>query len=56
MGVQVLDSIMKITIAEYGNVYMIKMDPIVTLEELKKLPEVVKIVTGAKAEFKLDAQ
>lgn len=45
---------MKIAIGEFGNVYFIKVERPITEEQLRKLPEVVKLLNGRSADVKLD--
>lgn len=46
---------MKIEMGKFGNVYLIKIDETLTEKQVRQLPQVIEILNGAKAEFKLDA-
>jgi hypothetical protein len=44
-----------ITISEFSpSIYLIKLDNSINLEELKQVPEVVKLISNGDFEFKLD--
>lgn len=51
----VIASVMKIEIGEFGNVHLIKVDEPLTEERVRQLPEVVELLNGRDASFKLDA-
>jgi hypothetical protein len=43
------------TISEFSPaIYLIKLDNSITLEELKQVPEIVKLINNRKFELKLD--